>query len=181
MGDALATYFEALANDQSDSANYIGKGYRRTKLALMIAELCYKTLLEKGALAKNAIDNKCRTEALEDIIEVNTLLSGLGFESTGCAAAHGSSCWFIRITETLNFYHGEKVAFGTICQLILENKTSLLIDEVINFCLSVGLPVTLEEVGVIATNVNIKRIAEHAVDQMSSEPFIVTVDIVSCD
>ena len=44
--------------------------------------------------------------------------------------------------------HGSLVAFGTIAQLILEGATKEELKTVIDFCKSVGLPVTLEEVGV---------------------------------
>lgn len=176
MGDALATYFEAMANEASDTANYVWEGYRRTKLGLVISKLCYETLLEKGLYAKNAAENGCCTEALEDIIEVNTLLSGLGYENTGCAGAHGVHAGLTALPETNAYFHGEKVAFGTICQLVLENKESELIKEVIDFCISVGLPVTLEEIGVEDTNENIRIIAKHSVDAIASEPFVITED-----
>ena len=48
--------------------------------------------------------------------------------------------------------HGSIVAFGTIAQLILENAPMDELDEVIDFCVSVGLPVTLNEIGVTDMN-----------------------------
>ncbi len=178
MGDALSTYFEAEANNASDTANYIGEGYRRTKLGLMIARLCYEILLEKGLHAKIAAENKCCTEALEDVIEANILLSGLGYENTGCAAAHGIHAGLTELNETKSYYHGEKVAFGTICQIILENRSSKQIEKVINFCLSVGLPVTLDQLGVDDKDENIEIIAKHSVDAIQSEPFFVTEKLI---
>ena len=44
--------------------------------------------------------------------------------------------------------HGELVAFGTLAQLVLEDAPMEEIEEVMDFCVSVGLPVTLKEVGV---------------------------------
>ncbi len=44
--------------------------------------------------------------------------------------------------------HGQLVAFGTIAQLILESAPKEEIKEVMDFYHSVGLPVTLKEVGV---------------------------------
>lgn len=41
------------------------------------------------------------------------------------------------------------MAFGTIVQLLLENAPSAELCEVQQFCLAVGLPVTLAEMGVI--------------------------------
>jgi glycerol dehydrogenase len=174
MGDALATYFEALANEASDTANYVGEGYKRTKLAMAASKLCYETLITKGLQAKRDLENGCCTEAVEDVIEANILLSGLGFENTGCAAAHGIHTGLTALPESNPYYHGEKVAFGTICQLVLENKTSALLEEVIAFCLDVGLPVTLEDLGVETNEQNIKVIVEKALPDILSEPFVLT-------
>ncbi len=171
MGDALATYFEALANEASDTANYVGEGYRRTMLGMAISKLCYETLIAKGLQAKIDVENGCCTETVEDVIEANILLSGLGFENTGCAAAHGIHTGLTALPQTNHYFHGEKVAFGTICQLVLENRSSTIIEEVIGFCTSVGLPVTLEDLGIEDKEENIKIIAEKAIPDITSEPF----------
>ena len=44
--------------------------------------------------------------------------------------------------------HGEKVAFGTLVQLVLENADLEEIEEVIDFCKSLGLPTNLADLGV---------------------------------
>jgi len=174
MGDALATYFEALANEASDTANYVGEGYRRTMLGMAISKLCYETLIAKGLQAKLDFENGCCTDILEDVIEANILLSGLGFENTGCAAAHGIHTGLTALPQSRAYFHGEKVAFGTICQLVLEGKSSELMEEVIEFCLSVGLPVTLEDLGIEDNEENIKIIAEKALPDIVSEPLELT-------
>lgn len=52
--------------------------------------------------------------ALENIIEANTLLSGLGFESAGLAADPCYSQWFTALSGDIHHLtHGEKVAYGT--------------------------------------------------------------------
>jgi glycerol dehydrogenase len=73
------------------------------------------------------------TPALERIIEANTLLSGLGFESAGLAVAHSVHDGLTAAPETHDQLHGEKVAFGTLVQLVLEGKESSDIEEVISF------------------------------------------------
>jgi glycerol dehydrogenase len=146
MGDALATYFEARACAESNSATMAGA--TPTKAALALARLCYDTLLEDGLKARLAVESKVTTRAVENIIEANTYLSGIGFESGGLAAAHSIHNGFTVLEECHHLYHGEKVAFGTIVQLILENSPMAEIDEVITFCVSVGLPVTLREMGI---------------------------------
>ncbi len=181
MGDAIATMFEANANKQSDSPNFIGKGYRSCKMSIAIANLCFDMILKDGVKAKRDIENGLCTEAVENIIEANTLLSGLGFENTGCCTAHGIHAGLSEIPESHNILHGEKVAFGVICQMILENASDDLIDKVMNFFISVGLPVTLHDVNVEPTSENIRIITEKVYNKnpyVHNEPFKVTFEQV---
>jgi glycerol dehydrogenase len=145
MGDALATWFEARACAASDSKNV--RGGRSTRSALALAGLCYRTLLEDGVEAMEAARKRKVTPAFERIVEANTLLSGLGFESSGLAAAHSIHNGLTVAPQTRSFYHGEKVAFGTLVQLVLEHGEISEIEEVIGFCTQVGLPVTLAQIG----------------------------------
>lgn len=146
MGDALATYFEARACEKSGASSCAGG--LLTEAAMALAKKCYETLIEKGELAKFAAEEHVCTKAVEQVVEANTLLSGIGFESGGLAAAHAIHNGFTVLSQCHHMYHGEKVAFGTIVQLVLENVEEEELMEVIDFCISVGLPVTLGELGV---------------------------------
>jgi len=115
--------------------------------AFSLAELCFKTLLEYGVDAKNACDVNTVTPALEHVIEANTLLSGLGFESGGLATAHAVHNGLTVLEPTHAYYHGEKVAIGTLTSLILTDKSSEEIHRVFSFCESIGLPTTLADIG----------------------------------
>jgi glycerol dehydrogenase len=44
--------------------------------------------------------------------------------------------------------HGEKVAFGLIAQLMLESQPTSVVEEVLTFSNSVGLPTTFEDIGI---------------------------------
>jgi glycerol dehydrogenase len=74
--------------------------------------------------------------------------------------------------------HGEKVAFGTLVQLVYEGRDTALIEEVLEFCASVGLPVTLKELGISSLSRDQARlISELAVapgETAHNEPFTVT-------
>ena len=135
MGDALATYFETRACMRSNTTSCMGGSVSKTAMAL--SELCFKTLMEDGAKALLAVNAGACTPAVENIIEANTYLSGIGFES-------GLTC----IEETHGMYHGEKVAFGVLSQLVLENVSTEDLEEVVEFCINIGLPVTFEELGI---------------------------------
>lgn len=145
MGDALATWLEARACASSRSQNL--RGGSSTRSALTLARLCYTTLLEDGTKAMDAARERKVTPAFERIVEANTLLSGLGFESSGLAAAHSIHNGLTVAPQTRAFFHGEKVAFGALVQLVLENSPSSEIEEVLAFCTAVGLPVTLAQIG----------------------------------
>ncbi len=145
MGDALATRFEAEASRQAFRANVVGG--LSTLAAAAIADLCYRTLLADGEAAVHAARVGAVTPALERIVEANTLLSGLGFESGGLALAHSIHNGLTAAKETHDRLHGEKVAFGTLVQLVLEGRDQSDLDEVIDFCERVGLPVTLAQLG----------------------------------
>ncbi len=82
------------------------------------------------------------TPALERVVEANTYLSGVGFESGGLAAAHAIHNGITAIPDAHHYYHGEKVAFGTLTQLVLENAPVDEIETVAALCHSVGLPIT---------------------------------------
>lgn len=145
MGDALSTWFEAESCKNKYALNMSGHGSTITACAL--ARLCFDTLLEYGALARTACEQHIATPALEHIVEANILLSGLGFESAGLAAAHAIHNGLTISPGTHRYLHGEKVSIGTLASLFLTDKPGTIIDQVYNFCESVGLPTTLDDIG----------------------------------
>jgi len=146
MGDALATYFEARACKASGARNYCRGTAPNTALAM--AKLCFDLLMQSGVEAFEAVKNKQVTPAVEDIAEADILLSGVGFESGGLAAAHAINDGFAQVPQAHGALHGEKVAFGTLCQLILEKVSDDEFDQVFNFCKAVGLPTKLADLGI---------------------------------
>jgi glycerol dehydrogenase len=156
MGDALATKFEARAAARSGAKTMAGE--YPTAAAQALANLCYETLLDEGLKAKLAVERKVATKSVESVIEANTLLSGIGFESGGLAAAHAIHNGLTAIEETHDLYHGEKVAFGVLVQLVLENAPLEEIEEVLLFCNEVGLPTTLKDLNI--TEVSEEKLME---------------------
>jgi glycerol dehydrogenase len=180
MGDALSTYFEAMANVHSNYVNIVsseaGFSMGSSLASREIARLCYRALLADGRKALIAAKQGIVTEALENIIEVNTLLSGIGFESNGTAAAHAINDGLTAIPTKEIYYHGEKVAFGVLCELVLENASDEVMDEVYSFCVDVGLPVTLAGLGINKiTDEILDAIAEVAYHNViHAEPVVIT-------
>ncbi|WP_108652262.1 glycerol dehydrogenase [Dongshaea marina] len=180
MGDALSTYFEARSNARSGKATMAGGSPTRSAQAL--AKLCYETLIEDGVKAKISAENGLSSPAVENIIEANTYLSGIGFESSGLAAAHAIHNGLTKLEVCHHLYHGEKVAFGTLVHLVLENAPMSEINEVLNFCKSVGLPTNLNQMGV--TELNRDKLLEVATascaegETIHNMPFEVTPEAV---
>ncbi|PVZ85116.1 glycerol dehydrogenase [Serratia sp. S1B] len=180
MGDALSTYFEAKACFDAQATSMAGG--KSTLAALNLARLCYETLLAEGVKAKLAAESGVVTEAVERIIEANTYLSGIGFESSGLAAAHAIHNGFTVLEECHHLYHGEKVAFGTLSQLVLQNSSMEQIETVMDFCQQVGLPITLAQMGVKGElKEKISKVAEASCakgETIHNMPFSVTPDMV---
>jgi glycerol dehydrogenase len=181
MGDALATLFEARTCVEGHVKNMRGGG--STQSALALAELCYRTLLADGTAALRAVEAQAVTPSLERLVEANTLLSGLGFESSGLAAAHAIHNRLTVAPPTHRFFHGEKVAFGTLVQLVMEGKPRAVIEEVLRFSTDVGLPVTLAQVGLaqipaaVLDGISVRATAQG--ETIHNEPFEVRPDMVA--
>jgi len=182
MGDALATFWEADTCAKSCKPNVLTGCTPPTLSALALARLCYDTLLEHGMQAKLAVERKVVTPAVEAIVEANTLLSGLGFESGGLAGSHSVHNGLTVLEKSHGKLHGEKVAFGVLTQLVMEGRPAEDVDEVLNFCIDVGLPVCFEDLGVInPTKDEVRQVAEATTaegETIHSTWFTVTADMV---
>lgn len=67
MGDALATYFEARACQESGATTCAGG--QVTQAAIALAKLCFDTLMAEGVKAKLALEAGACTPAVEKVIE----------------------------------------------------------------------------------------------------------------
>lgn len=180
MGDAMATCFEARACRASGSENQIHGS--PTRAASGLADLCWMYLQRDGLRAKQAVETGVCTEAVETIVEVNTYLSGVGFESGGLAAAHAIQKGFTFIPQLHKLYHGDKVAFCTLVQLVMEDADPAEVNAVLDFCCAVGLPVCFADMGYPRPDRELlQKAAEKACAPNSTihhMPFKVTPDMV---
>ena len=97
-------------------------------------------------------------------VEATIYLSGLGFENGGLAAAHAVNDGFAQEPQAHGMYHGEKVAFGTLVQLVLEKAPQEELEQVLAFLRDTGLPLTLAQLGVKEiVPETLKKVAEAAV------------------
>lgn len=144
IADGLATWVEAQAVARSHAKSMVNGD--PTLAGLAIARTCEETLLKWGYSAYIAVTEKRVTPAVEAVVEANTLLSGLGFENGGLAGAHAIHNGFTAIEgEIHHLTHGEKVAYGTLTQMVLEQRPDEEIARYIRFYRAINMPTTLRE------------------------------------
>ncbi len=145
VGDALATWLEARATAEAHAGTMAGG--LPTAAGTALARLSWDVLWENALPALDAVRDHVVTPAVEKVVEANTLLSGLGFESGGLAAAHAIHNGLTAVPQTHGLAHGQKVNIGSLTQLVLEGAPTADIRAFIEFTTRVGLPNTLTEVG----------------------------------
>ncbi|MGO1288552.1 MAG: glycerol dehydrogenase, partial [Cellulosimicrobium funkei] len=177
VGDALATWIEARAVAEANASTMAGGLPLVTGTAL--AQLSWDILWENALPAIDAVKDHLVTPAVEKVVEANTLLSGLGFESGGLAAAHAIHNGLTAAPQTHGLTHGQKVNIGSVTQLVLEGAPTEEIEEFVRFTTRVGLPNTLTEIGLTADDVHdLTRVAESATaegETIHAMPFPVRV------
>jgi len=180
VGDALATWLEARATRRSSATTMAGGHVTETGTAL--AELSWRLIHENALPAIDAARAHVVTPALERLVEANTLLSGLGFESGGLAAAHAIHNGLTAAPQTHGLAHGQKVNIGSLTQLVLEGAPADEIEDFVVFTTKVGLPTTLTEIGLSPDDLDeLRAVAEAACvpgETIHAEPFEVTPDLV---
>ena len=180
VGDGLATYFEARTCYASNGINLVLMQPSLTGLG--IAKMCYETIRDFAPQAMHAVAAKAVTPALEKTIEATIYMSGVGAESGGLAAAHAIHNGMTAVHDLHGAMHGEKVAFGLVAQLVMEGAPAEELDEVISIIKAVGLPLTLQDLGLKEfKEAEWRQVAELSCaegETIHNEPFKVTPDMV---
>ena len=180
IGDAVATKFEAEASANSGAKNYFEGQVSQTALA--IANLSWEIVKDKAPAALDAVRTGKVNQAFEDVVEATVLLSGLGFENCGLAAAHAVSSGFTILEQTQGVLHGEMVAFGLLVQFIIEERSQQFMYEMLAFYKKIGLPTTLSELCIEAPTSEVLAPAIEAICKPTSTiknmPFEVKPEMV---
>ncbi|GHP14782.1 glycerol dehydrogenase [Lentilactobacillus fungorum] len=146
MADALSTNVEAQTVARARETTLLPLNTQQTAAGLALAEKCQELLFTYGKQAVTAAQNHQVTPALEHIIEANILLSGVGAESSGLAAAHSFQNGLTALSGDVHkLSHGQKVAFGTLLNLVLEGAGDKTLERYLKFEVDLGLPTTLAD------------------------------------
>ncbi|WP_067839680.1 iron-containing alcohol dehydrogenase family protein [Amphibacillus sediminis] len=146
IGDTIAKWYEAdvLARQLEDKGIAI-------EISLHAAKLCRDVLLMQGAEALNDQQHRRVSPAflrvIETIIMAGGMVGGFGDRYGRIAGAHSIHNGLTALSETHRHLHGNKVAYGILVQLVLEDR----LDEVntlLPYYRQLKLPTSLKELGV---------------------------------
>ncbi|WP_449538426.1 iron-containing alcohol dehydrogenase family protein [Ferdinandcohnia sp. Marseille-Q9671] len=164
IGDSLAKWYEAEAiirNSKNDDLSIM------VKVGLDHASYIRDILLEESNTAieskKTNTISSSFIKVVEAVIPLAGTVGGYGGHYGRMSGAHAIHNGLSFVDETHSILHGQKVAYGILVQLILEDQ----IDEVkrlIPFYEGLGFPVRFEDLK-ITSDLNQKRkiVASHAV------------------
>lgn len=179
IGDALATWYEAESCRLSGAKNCLGT--KGSYLSYSVARNCLDTIREFGKSAVVDCKSSRLSQALERVIEANILMSCIGFESGGVAAAHAIHHGLCELEDVHHALHGEKVSIGVLASLLMKNDVEAY-EDVKYFCQSVDLPICLADIGIEkVTKDKLSIIAKRACREgeiIYNEPFQVTEAMV---
>ncbi|MGE5454632.1 MAG: iron-containing alcohol dehydrogenase, partial [Methylocystaceae bacterium] len=143
-----------------------------------------ETIADYGVLAKQACVAGVVTPALEYVVEANTLLSGIGFESGGLGASHAIHNGLTVLHDTHDYLHGEKVAYGLLASLFLTGKPPQVIKKLYRLYGDIGLPTSLRDIGLADISRDELMLAAVAACTPGSNIYHETVEITAdrvCD
>ncbi len=147
IGDALSTFFDARINFKNGNKNVFGTNIAATTYEM--AKISYRLILENARKAIWSNDMNLVTDELEAAIEAATYLSGVGFENCGISCSHSIHDALTEIDECHKFLHGEKVAFGTFCELVMEKVSEDELNIFMNLLKDLDLPLTLKQLDLV--------------------------------
>ncbi|MEM8777929.1 MAG: iron-containing alcohol dehydrogenase family protein [Cyanobacteria bacterium P01_G01_bin.49] len=146
IGDAIAKWYEASVSSANATATL-------TIAAVQQARILRDILLQKSAAALDNIGG----EEWRDVVDASVLLAGVigGLGGANCrtVAAHAVHNGLTHIPAAKKALHGEKVAYGILVQLRLEEmvqKNQLAASsrqQLLKFYDEIGLSKTLEDLG----------------------------------
>jgi uncharacterized oxidoreductase len=146
IADTLAKWYEAdvIIQDPSDHRIVV-------KVAHSAAKLCRDVLLKHGIQAVNDLKKQKLSTSLLKVIETNIvaggMVGGFGDRYGRIAGAHAVHNGLTVSERTHHLLHGEKVAYGILVQLILEEKWEE-IENLISFYQILELPLKLKDLGI---------------------------------
>ncbi|MFB6276983.1 MAG: iron-containing alcohol dehydrogenase family protein [Halothece sp.] len=162
IGDALAKWYEASVSSGDSTASL-------TIAAVQQARVLRDILLQKSATALENPGGEVWQEIVDAAVLLPGVIGGLGGANCRTVAAHAIHNGLTHLRETHDILHGEKVAYGILVQLRLEEMVqdnqlaASARQQLLEFYAEIGLPKSLEDLGLEnVTLVQLRQVAEIA-------------------
>lgn len=160
IGDTLAKWYEGDAIIRQLNTVPV-----EVQVAHFAAKKCQENLLAFGTQAIEAMHTQILTPEFIAVVETNILLAGMvggfGDEYGRTAAAHSIHDALTILPQSHHQLHGNKVAYGILVQLMLEqNPTEIL--NLVPFYHEMHLPTSLREMDMILTKEEYQAVAKRA-------------------
>ena len=159
IGDAIAKWYEASVSSGESTATLLIS-------AVQQARILRDLLFQKSAIAlKNPQSDEWR-EVVDATVLLAGVIGGIGGADCRTVAAHAVHNGLTHLLEAHDVLHGEKVAYGILVQLRLEemlqgNKLATSSrKQLLKFYLEIGLPKTLEDLGL--ENISLAKLRQVA-------------------
>ena len=165
IGDAIAKWYEASVSSGNSTATL-------TIAAVQQARVLRDILLQKSLAALENPQGEEWREVVDATVLLAGVIGGIGGANCRTVAAHAVHNGLTHLTEAHDVLHGEKVAYGILVQLRLEemiqgNKLAIAArQQLLKFYSEIGLPRTLEDLGL--ADVSIAKL-RHAADVACNE------------
>jgi glycerol dehydrogenase len=156
------------------------------EIAILLAQKCYREILEFGEKAINDVKNGIYSKEVDMMLEHNILTAGLiggiGGEACRAVAAHAFNNGLTALPEIYNRnLHGEVVGFGNLIQLILDGDVEEA-RKIAKFYKAIGAPATLEDLGFVGLDEEkLEKIINKAMykgDTMWNLPYEFNFDLI---
>jgi glycerol dehydrogenase len=146
IGDALAKWYEASVSSGSSPVTLI-------IAAVQQARVLRDILFQKSADALKEPGSEAWREVVDATVLLAGVIGGLGGAQCRTVAAHAVHNGLTHIPSAHDALHGEKVAYGILVQLRLEEMlqgnqlAASARQQLLKFYAEIGLPQTLEDLG----------------------------------
>ncbi len=144
IGDAIAKWYEASVSSGHSNATLV-------IAAVQQARVLRDILLQKSMVALNNPGGEDWREVVDASVLLAGVIGGLGGANCRTVAAHAIHNGLTHITACHDVLHGEKVAYGILVQLRLEELVqgnqlaATARQQLLKFYTEIGLPCTLED------------------------------------
>ena len=148
IGDAIAKWYEASVSSGDSAATLLISAVQQARILRDI-------LFQKSAIALERYDSDEWREVVDATVLLAGVIGGVGGADCRTVAAHAVHNGLTHLLEAHDVLHGEKVAYGVLVQLRLEEMVqgnqlaASARKQLLQFYTAIGLPKSFEDLGLV--------------------------------